>query len=453
MQTETGKYEADFFLYFTQAAVGVECPQLCPYPEGRDFCGGGCKRCPPTTPSPLSKVALDQCRLAPLFANSVGAIEVQSINKIEANINTTNQYRVQGTFLFGGTDISNWPFETEQLNITLEDPNRDVSKLVFRPMPEYSGVSSSAISPGWDVRRRTIACPGNENNRCDVSFKTASTVAHPGRTGNFSRFTFFVEVRRPSRTVFLKDVLPFFLILLPQYYSFSMPISAQSTRASIAASGLVSALLLHISVSSKAPVVGQLLFIDRFLLVVYIIIIFNLVCAILVMKADASKQRQGRLFCCGLDQLCKLEAVPVRDLHHWAELVGWLLTPTFFLFPFFSLSDALSPAAADGIAVTIVLLVAALVACVGLRRQRDDWHSLCSRSAFAELEEGTNSGEGLLKDEDPHNGDSHSGLQMSLVANPAPGAASTNDDNDVGGVRTATAPARMSSSDAYAKHS
>ena len=191
ISADTGQYEADFYLYFqSQAYEGQDC--VCPYPEGREFCGDGCKQCGTDAKTTLSRMALDQCRLAPVFANSVGAIQVQAIKKLgpaDFNVNTTNQYRVQGTFLFGGTDIARWPFETESLNITLEDPNRAVSELRFRPLPEFSGVAASAISPGWDVTRRKQPCPaGSDNNQpgseCDVSYRTSEAIAHPGRTGN-----------------------------------------------------------------------------------------------------------------------------------------------------------------------------------------------------------------------------------------------------------------------------
>ena len=157
----TGTYAADFYLYFqSQAhAAGAVSECVCPYPEGRDFCSDGCAQCG-TRSSTQNQQALDLCRIAPLFTNSVGTIQVQAIKKISPAYlytNTTNQYRVQGTFLFGGTDIRDWPFETESLNITLEDPNRGLRELSFRPLPEYSGVSPHALSPGWNVARRQAA--------------------------------------------------------------------------------------------------------------------------------------------------------------------------------------------------------------------------------------------------------------------------------------------------------
>ena len=423
---------------------------MCPYPEGRDFCSDGCAQCG-TRSSTQNQQALDLCRIAPLFTNSVGAIQVQAIKKISPAYlytNTTNQYRVQGTFLFGGTDIRDWPFETESLNITLEDPNRGLRELSFRPLPEYSGVSPHALSPGWDVKRRQAPCVdvplnggggggdsgggggggGSSDSGgavpgalCDVSYRVDTAVAHPGRSGNFSQLSFRVEVSRPRAAIFLKDVLPFFLILLPQYYSFSMPVPQTSTRASIAASGLVSSILLHISVGATAPVVGQLLFIDRFLLAVYSVIILNLVGAIVIMKGDASRGRALR----PCTALPLLPAMGVRDLHHWCELLGWCVTPAFFLFPFFSLAGW--PA---GLAAFLLVAALALAVSAGLRRQRNNWHSLLCHQAplgMAQLDEeeggGVHSGEEELLQGDGERrggggggGAGGRGLQMALVS-------------------------------------
>merc|ERR1712100_149623 len=157
------------------------------------------------------------------------------------------------------------------------------------------------------------------------------------------------------------------------YYSFSMPVKHTSTRSSIAASGLVSAILLHVSINNGAPTTRYLLFSDQFMTCVYAITIFNLCAAIFVLNVDARDAGE-------VEVMCSARRLSVRDLHKWAELIGWFWTPTFFLFPIFSLADfgSIWP-------LVLCALTGALVFVVGRVRQAQGWRGMCIATCGATL--------------------------------------------------------------------
>ena len=408
---ESGTFDADFYLQFQSKGLYTTNGCTCPYPLGREFCGGDrCQFCNSAGAgsSVTNSYTEDKCLVPPLFVNSASgsALSVQRVRKTEPApwlaANATNQYRVQGRFLFGGEVVRNWPFEAETLKISLEDPNRDISTMRFVPLPLFSGVAPTAISPGWVLHcgnedsaqaqasgagvgagqgtgkaaAAEYAGPSVAPTVCSgssIGYRSSVSVATPGHTGNFSRFTFSVVVSRPPLAMFTKTVLPPLLVLAPQYYSFSMPIKHTSTRSSIAASGLVSSILLHVSINNGAPTTRYLLFSDQFMTCVYAITIFNLCAAIFVLNVDARDTGE-------VEVMCSARRLSVRDLHKWAELIGWFWTPTLFLFPIFSLAGfgSIWP-------LVLCAVTGALVCAVGRIRQAQGWRGICLATCGATL--------------------------------------------------------------------
>ena len=189
------------------------------------------------------------------------------------------EYRVTGTFL-KTFDFTNYPFESHTLFIELEHENLDNTQLQYTIDPT-SFIEPTAGIAGWNL--------GN------LQTQVLTHSYGPGQ--DFSRPEFDITLSRPITSGLVKDVLPISLITAISLLAFAMSAEDYNARIALGITALLSATAFQIALDSGIPPTGYLTLADRMMISVYIIFLYNIGCAVYLMKfARESKKEQGAKF-------------------------------------------------------------------------------------------------------------------------------------------------------------
>ncbi|MEM2154867.1 MAG: hypothetical protein QXY76_08155 [Nitrososphaeria archaeon] len=182
------------------------------------------------------------------------------------------EYRIKATFV-QQYNFKSFPFDVQNLNIIIEDKSLNMSKLVFSPDYEESGLDAQAYVVGWQFK----------------DFMAESVVhEYPGE--NYSRIIFTISIQREIFPVFMKNFVPITLITLISLLSFAVSIQNYSQRISIGITTLFSAVAYHLATLSTLPPLSYLTLFDRIMLAIYSLFLFNIGVSVQGMRLVDRKQ-------------------------------------------------------------------------------------------------------------------------------------------------------------------
>ncbi len=195
-------------------------------------------------------------------------------SKIEKTVESEGyvEYRVKATFV-QQYNFKPFPFDVQNLNIIIEDKSLNMSKLVFLPDYEESGLDPQAYVVGWQFK----------------DFM-AETVVHKYPGENYSRIVFTISIQREIFPVFMKNFVPITLITLISLLSFAVSIQNYSQRISIGITTLFSAVAYHLATLSTLPPLSYLTLFDRIMLAIYSLFLFNIGVSVQGMRLVDRKQ-------------------------------------------------------------------------------------------------------------------------------------------------------------------
>ena len=217
-------------------------------------------------------------------------------------------FRVQAPHLFT-PELKTWPMDTQLLEVKLEDygeSNTDNQTVQFCHLEHFTGLAPNArFFPGmelevgkrpWTAAVTSTCWPYLEyptdyaDGVCkseDIDGKELRVNPSPtryntenmdggspscfclGGTKASSRYTFGLSFTSPPVPTFMKTFLPpIFIVFVNQGVWFMYPKSFE-TRLGVCGSGLISAVMYHVSLASNTPVTSVLTSADRFMLGVY----------------------------------------------------------------------------------------------------------------------------------------------------------------------------------------
>lgn len=184
------------------------------------------------------------------------------------------EYRVTGTFL-KTFDFTNYPFESHTLYIELEHENLDNTQLQYTIDPT-SFIEPTAGIAGWNM--------GN---------LSSTVLSHSyGPDQIYSRAEFDVTLSRPLISGLVKDVLPISLITAISLFAFAMSAEDYNARIALGITALLSATAFQLSLDSGIPPTGYLTLADRIMIAVYIIFLYNIGCAVYLMRFARENKKQ-----------------------------------------------------------------------------------------------------------------------------------------------------------------
>jgi len=201
------------------------------------------------------------------FLNGVPSKELIYENETEGFL----EYRVKGDFV-KTFDFSHYPFESQNLVVSIEHKNMNTTYLVYE-VDQDSSIDSGINIVGWDIKKFDLQI---------VEHRFSGTI--------FSNFVLNLEVQRPFFSSFIKSVLPVSVITTISLLTFFISPQNFSQRISLGVTTLLSASTFHLALIGGIPSTGYLTFADRMMLSIYIIFLYNLSTSVLIMRLVDSKE-------------------------------------------------------------------------------------------------------------------------------------------------------------------
>jgi hypothetical protein len=198
-------------------------------------------------------------KLHPTFTNGH---EVDCSTVIE--VETFRFYRCTGTFS-SNVDLREYPFDTQYLDINVEDAVYGVDTVIFQPDSRRTSLDASFRLSGYGV-----ASVG------------AQAIKHqyPSRFDRddlyVSRYKFTVGLDRFASSAAFSVYVPAFIIVLISLVGLWVPPTELEVRSNAGAPMLAAAVLFHYSLIQSLPMTGYLTHADKLMLGVYIALLMNM---------------------------------------------------------------------------------------------------------------------------------------------------------------------------------
>ncbi|MFA5888205.1 MAG: hypothetical protein WC852_05855 [Candidatus Nanoarchaeia archaeon] len=204
-------------------------------------------------------------------------------------------YRIQAA-LNSPVDLKSFPFDSQKMQIILEDKENTVDSLVYVPVEKESGIDDSIAFTGWNI-------DGWETEVKEHYYKPYDET--------YSQYIFNVDISRIAFNSFLKTFLPVFFIMMVTMFSFVLDPDKITTRLGMAGSSLVAAVMFHIAISSQIPPVGYLTLADKFMVLTYFILLVTFILNVVMLELHERKQEAKLMKMHRITEFSMLGIVPL----------------------------------------------------------------------------------------------------------------------------------------------
>jgi hypothetical protein len=164
--------------------------------------------------------------------------------------------------------LERYPFDTQNLLVTLEDKSKDESSLVYVPDTDPIALSEDITIPGWDIGEPTLKVISNQypTNFGDPRLDDAT----------YSRVVVDLPVTRPAGTYSLKLLLPMLLVALTAALALSVHPRYVEGRIGIGITALLTLVALQLTSSSGLPDVNYLILLDKLYILSYAFVVLTM---------------------------------------------------------------------------------------------------------------------------------------------------------------------------------
>lgn len=188
------------------------------------------------------------------------------------------EVRVRGTFL-KSLDFRDFPFNSHELTVELEDKVEPIDSLRFTPDVNESGIDQSINIAGWNVQAWSVnsvkhAYPGDET---------------------YSRLVFSFTIGKSTLPSVLKSIVPIAIITCIALLAFLVSPTNYGQRISLGVTTLMAAVAFHLALTSQIPPVGYLTIADKVMITAYGLFLYSLIISVLVMKLTDQKKPEEAL--------------------------------------------------------------------------------------------------------------------------------------------------------------
>lgn len=203
-----------------------------------------------------------------------------SVDKIDDKPNE-KFYRILAN-LSSPINFRRFPFDSQQLQIILEDKQKVAGELVYVPDLEETGLDDSVEFPGWRVTGWNAA---------------AAKHRYTAYKEDYSQYVFNVGIERIKMNSFIKTFLPVLFLMLITVSSFILNPDQIVTRLATISSSLVASVMFHLSIAGQIPPVSYLTFADKFMMLTYFVLLvsFFLNIAIFVFQGKGRQEAAHRM--------------------------------------------------------------------------------------------------------------------------------------------------------------
>jgi hypothetical protein len=183
-------------------------------------------------------------------------------------------YRIQAN-LNSPVNLMGFPFDKQKMQIIIEDKRKQVDEISFVPLEDESGMDDSIAFTGWNIDGVNIE---SKEHNYDIYGET------------YSQYVYSVNISRIGINSFFKIFLPVIFIILIVVLTFVMDPDKIITRLTMTSSGLIAAVMFHISMGNQIPPVGYLTVADKFMILTYFVILVSVILNIVLLELTELKK-------------------------------------------------------------------------------------------------------------------------------------------------------------------
>jgi len=210
-------------------------------------------------------------------------------------------YRIQAN-LVSPVDLKQFPFDSQKMQIILEDKKLTTEELKYVPDLEQSGIDDSIIFIGGDIEAWSAQAREHNYELYDETY---------------SQYVFEVPISRILVNAIFKTFLPIIFIMLIMLSSFVLDPDKITTRLTMVGSALMASVMYHISLANQIPAVGYLTFVDKFMILSYFVILLSFIFNVFLLELHEQKKEEL-----------------VKKLHRSTEFTMFILVPLLYLLLF-----------------------------------------------------------------------------------------------------------------------
>jgi hypothetical protein len=203
----------------------------------------------------------------------------EEVDRKEVGGQTYVCYRITGTFFFTAT-LANYPFDSQSLDIILENSNLESDSIVFvddTKSYERGNTPRNMWGVNPAVRVPEFTVKGVERSISTAAY--ATDFGDPTNTeanSDYSRFKMSIRLERTYLSYVFKIVIPLMVILAMAYLVFWLPAKNIDSATGIIITALLSCMAFNVAVTDNMPEVGYLVLSDKFFIASYVLLLVTL---------------------------------------------------------------------------------------------------------------------------------------------------------------------------------
>lgn len=153
-------------------------------------------------------------------------------------------------------DISNYPFDTQRLRVTLEDANLDSSYLAYEPDRKGSRIDENISLPGWNII-------GLELEPHDKVYSTSFGDPESNDPVTYSRMSMLITLQRKGTRLLLDNLVGTYVAFILAFLAFYVPLSLMSGKFSFLIAAIFAEVGNKYIIDSKLPITTEITLIDK----------------------------------------------------------------------------------------------------------------------------------------------------------------------------------------------
>jgi ABC-type branched-subunit amino acid transport system substrate-binding protein len=171
-------------------------------------------------------------------------------------------YRIQGTFK-SQFDFSDFPFDTQALDITIQNVDAPATQLIYAPDPDLLSTSNEErLKSGVNIGKNIDNIPNWKADSVDFFQQSVGSSAALGdptvmdtatTTTTYSQFVTETTISRDVGSFLVKNVLPLLLLVLVTYIALWTPGDDLATRVSFGVTGILTGAVMLSEVTASLP--------------------------------------------------------------------------------------------------------------------------------------------------------------------------------------------------------
>jgi ABC-type transport system substrate-binding protein len=190
------------------------------------------------------------------------------------------KWHIQGTFR-GTFPLQTFPFDRQNLKIQIDLPEE---RGILVPDLAGSGMAKVFSITGWQYEPYFKA-----ETETQSYFSDFGSLKNEGEPFKVSQVYFVLDMKRPLLPNLIKFFFPLIIVLLMSILAFFISPEEVEANLGISVTALLTCVALHFSLAESLPDVAYLVTVDKFFIVAYILIFFNVIETVLSFRIHQKK--------------------------------------------------------------------------------------------------------------------------------------------------------------------